>query len=169
MVGEEWRGGQCGVQARNESDLVEGGAVRRERVRSSWDVDSSLKLSPGKLEGSLEGNSPDRMMVGFWPLEICPITVLKKKRKKARRNRPSHALLFSLGKDLGSVDGLFFGDLCPHTERWVLQSLHFMDEKTKTPGGEVPCCSATSNSESRVSVLNHCTLLASPWNVGAGK
>lgn len=35
VVGEEWRGGHCGVQARNESDLVEGGVVRRERVRSS--------------------------------------------------------------------------------------------------------------------------------------
>lgn len=30
-------------------------AVRRERITLSWDVDSSLKLSSGGLEESLEG------------------------------------------------------------------------------------------------------------------
>lgn len=58
--------------------------MRRERVISSGDVDSSLKLSPGKLEGSLEGNSPGRMMVRVLTSGDLPNHCFEKEKEKSK-------------------------------------------------------------------------------------
>lgn len=140
-------------------------AVRRERITLSWDVDSSLKLSSGELEESLEGiQSRQDNGEGLTNGDL-PSRCFEKERNKwkiERRNRPSHALLLSLGKDLGSVPGLLL-------EIWALTLrggyhnrpiLHM--RKLRLQEVEYLAPAATSHSDSRVGVLNHCALLAKP-------